>query len=170
MRRPQAQPPEPSRPDLLIPKGVGMARINVGRVVVGAIVAGLVINVVETIVNMFILAHEMEELLASLNRGPLGGVAMGGYVVLGFVLGFLIVWTYAAIRPRYGPGPRTAMRAGLAVWAAFYLLGAGSNWLVGIVPGHLYLHTLLYTLPMMLAAAVAGGMTYREEVRVANVP
>jgi hypothetical protein len=41
---------------------------------------------------------------------------------------------------------------------------------MGIVPGHLYLHTLLYTLPMMLAAAVAGGMMYREEARVANVP
>jgi hypothetical protein len=41
---------------------------------------------------------------------------------------------------------------------------------MGIVPGPLYLHTLLYTLPMMLAAAVAGGMMYREESRVADVP
>ncbi|HUF69252.1 MAG TPA: hypothetical protein VMM79_11480 [Longimicrobiales bacterium] len=170
IRGSRAQPPEPSWSGPPHSKGVGMARINFGRVVVGAIVAGLVINVVETIVNMFIMAHAMEELLASLNLGPLGGVALGGYVVLAFVLGFLIVWTYAAIRPRYGPGPWTAMRAGLAVWAAFYLLGAGSNWLMGIVPGPLYLHTLLYTLPMMLAAAVAGGMMYREEARVANVP
>lgn len=139
-----------------------MGRINMGRVLLGAIAAGIVINVVESIVSLFVVSHAMEEMLASLNRGPVGGAAMGGYILLAFVLGFLIVWTYAAIRPRYGPGPKTAMRAGLAVWAAFYLLGTGSNWLLGIAPVHLYIHTLLYTLPMMLAAALAGGLLYRE--------
>lgn len=140
-----------------------MGRINMGRVILGAIAAGLVINVVETIVNMFITAHAMEDLLASMNLEPLGGAAMGGFIVLAFALGFLIVWTYAAIRPRYGAGPKTALRAGFAVWASFYLLGVGGNWLMGMAPTHLYIHNLLYTLPMMLAAAVAGGMVYREE-------
>jgi hypothetical protein len=55
------------------------------------------------------------------------------------------------------------MKAGLVVWLAFYALGQGANWLTGMVPFHLYLHTLLYTLPMMLAAGYAGGMMYREE-------
>lgn len=140
-----------------------MGRINMGRVIVGAIGAGVVINVVEAIVNMFITAHSMEELLASMNIEPLGGAAMGGFVVLAFALGFLIVWTYAAIRPRYGPGRATAMRAGLAIWAAFYVLGVGANWLLGTAPTHLYLHNLLYSLPMMLAAGLVGGMLYREE-------
>ena len=31
-------------------------------------------------------------------------------------LGIAAVWLYAAIRPRYGAGPRTAVIAGLAVW------------------------------------------------------
>jgi hypothetical protein len=140
-----------------------MGRINMGRVLLGAFVAGLVINVVETIVNVFIIGHQMEELLASLNLPTLGGRAMGGYVVLAFALGFLIVWTYAAIRPRYGAGPMTALKAGLAVWAAFYLLGVGSTWLMGIAPTNMYIHTLLYTLPMMLVAAYLGCMVYREE-------
>lgn len=36
-----------------------------------------------------------------------GGLAAGLVinVILAFALGFLIVWTYAAIRTRYGPGP-----------------------------------------------------------------
>ncbi len=139
-----------------------MGRINMGRVIIGGLAAGLIINVVETIVNMFVIADAMEALVTSLNLQPMGGAAMGGFVALAFALGFLIVWTYAAIRPRYGAGPKTALRAGLAVWAAFYLLGVGANWLMGIAPGHLYLHNLLYTLPMMLAAALAGGMLYHE--------
>lgn len=140
-----------------------MASINTGRLVLGTIAAGLVINVVETVVNTFIVADAMAELLASMNLEPVGGAAIAGYILLAFALGFLIVWTYAAIRPRYGAGPATAMRAGLAVWAAFYLLGVGSTWLMGVAPSHLYLHTLLYTLPMMLAAAYVGGRVYRED-------
>jgi hypothetical protein len=27
------------------------------------------------------------------------------YIVMDFVVGILTVWLYAAIRPRYGPGP-----------------------------------------------------------------
>ena len=140
-----------------------MASINTGKVVVGAIAAGVVINIVESIMNLFVLSGTMEELLASMNLPAMGGAAIGGYIVLAFVLGFLTVWTYAAIRPRYGPGPGTALRAGLAVWAAFYMLGAFSNHLMGMGTLHLYLITMAYTLPMMLAAAYVGGMFYKEE-------
>jgi hypothetical protein len=132
------------------------------RVLLGGLAAGLVVNIVESIVNMFIVGHAMEELLAARNLEPVGGAAAAGYVVLAFLLGILTVWTYAAIRPRYGPGPKTAFRAGLAVWAGFYLLGVGSTWLLGFAPTHMYLHTLLYTLPMMLIAAWVGGRVYRE--------
>ena len=35
-------------------------------------------------------------------------------VIVDFILGILTVWVYAAIRPRFGPGPRTALTAALA--------------------------------------------------------
>jgi len=140
-----------------------MGRINTVRVILGGLAAGLVINIVETVVNMLLIKHVMDDLLASLNLEPIDAAAGVGYMVLAFALGILIVWTYAAIRPRYGPGAMTALRAGFAVWAAFYLLGAGSNWLMGIAPTHLYIHNLLYSLPMMLIAAWVGGRLYREE-------
>ncbi len=139
-----------------------MNGINTGRLILGGLAAGLVINIVETLMNVVVLADSMRHLLAERNLPPMGGGAMGGYVVLAFALGLLIVWTYAAIRTRYGPGPRTALRAGLAVWASFYLLGGSASWLMGIVPVHIYLHTLLYTLPTMLAAGYVGGMVYKE--------
>ena len=140
-----------------------MTGINTGKVAVGAIAAGVVINIVETIVNLFVIAGPMEEMLLALNLPAMGGAAMGGFMVLAFTLGFLIVWTYAAIRPRYGAGPSSAMRAGGAIWVAFYFLGTGANWLMGIVSLRLFLITLAYTLPMMLAAAYVGGMVYQEE-------
>jgi hypothetical protein len=140
-----------------------MTDISTGRLVLGSIAAGLVINVVESIMNIFVLAGPMEDLLVSRNLPQLGGAAMGGFILLAFVLGFLLVWTYSAIRPRYGAGPRTALKAGGAVWAAFYMLGIGANWLMGIINLRLFLLSLAYTLPMMLAAGYVGGMVYREE-------
>lgn len=140
-----------------------MAQINTGRLVVGGLAAGLVINVVESFVNLSLLAGPLDAMLAARNLEPVTGAAIGGFVVVGFALGFAAVWTYAAIRSRFGPGPVTAIRAGLAVWAIFYVLGVGSNWLMGIAPTRLYLHTLAYTLIMMLVAAYVGGRAYKEE-------
>jgi hypothetical protein len=139
-----------------------MPTMNTQRVALATVAAAVVINVVETVVNLSVLAGPMEEMLVSRNLPPMGGAAMGGFVVLALTLGFLVAWTYAAIRPRLGAGPGTALRAGLVVWTAFYLLGTGANWLMGIVSLNLFLVTLAYTLPMMLAAGYVAGMVYKE--------
>ena len=34
----------------------------------------------------------------------------------------LMVWLYARLRPRYGGGPKTALRSGLAAWAVFWVI------------------------------------------------
>jgi hypothetical protein len=41
-----------------------------------------------------------------------------GWVIVDFILGIVTVWTYAAIRPRLGPGPRTAFTAAFVIWLA----------------------------------------------------
>ena len=139
-----------------------MAQINAGKVIVGGLAAGLVINVVESVMNLFVLTAAMDEALAARNLEPVGGAAIGGYVVLAFALGILVVWTYAAIRPRYGAGPGTALRAGAATWLAFYGLGGFAYFLYGMFSLGLFLTSLAYSLPMMLAAGYVGGMLYKE--------
>ena len=44
----------------------------------------------------------------------MGGAA--AQVLLFVVMGIGLIWLYAAIRPRYGPGPRTAAIAGFVMW------------------------------------------------------
>ncbi len=140
-----------------------MSQINTGKLVAGGLAAGLVINVVESVVNLTVLAGPMDDMLAARNLDPVAGGAMAGFVVLGFALGFAVVWLYAAIRPRFGPGPSTAFKAGMAVWLLFYGLGVMVNWLMGIVSTNLYVITLVYTVIMMLVAAYVGGWVYKEE-------
>ena len=89
-----------------------MGRINVGRVLLGGLLAGLVINISETILNVVVAGQAMEDGTGARNLPPVGGSAIGGFVVITFLVGIVTVWLYAAIRPRFGPGPGTAVIAG----------------------------------------------------------
>ena len=79
-----------------------MASINTRGVVVGGLVAGLIINVSEYILNEPVLGARMVDALTAHNLPPVGGNAIAVFVILGFVLGLVLVWLYAAIRPRFG--------------------------------------------------------------------
>jgi hypothetical protein len=53
--------------------------------------------------------------MQSVGKAPaFGGNQIAGFVINGFIASTARVWLYAAIRPRFGPGPATAIRAGLA--------------------------------------------------------
>jgi len=134
-----------------------------GRVILGGLVAGLLINVVEYVMNMYVLAdvsrHMMGEL--GLPAEPSGAVIVG-YLVLGFLLGLLLAWTYAAIRPRFGAGPRTAVAAGFAVWVGAVLIPGLSYHLMGLYSLHLVAIGWTYGLVELVLAALIAGAMYKE--------
>jgi hypothetical protein len=98
-----------------------MGKMNMGRVLLGGLVAGLVLNVSEAVLHAGVLAADGAKLVEEWGRLGLKVEMRPSLLVwligITFVLGILAVWTYAAIRPRYGAGPKTALCAGLAVWA-----------------------------------------------------
>jgi hypothetical protein len=136
--------------------------INTGRVVVGGIVAGLVINVSEFVLNTLILGPAMEQALAKMNLAPVGGPAMGIFTALGFAVGIVILWLYAAIRPRYGAGPKTALCAGATVWFLAYFYGTVGMAVMGMFPVRLMAIGLAWGLGELLVASVAGAYFYKE--------
>jgi len=139
-----------------------MGKINTARVLLGGLLAGLIIDIGEYILNDPILGKRWEAAMQSLNRSPIGAQGIIGFVLLGFVLGILCVWLYAAIRPRYGAGPKTALCAGLAAWAfaSFYptigMMG------LGLFPRHVLLIAVIWTLVEVPIATVIGAWLYKE--------
>src|SRR3970282_1205263 len=93
-----------------------MTGIRMGRVLAGGLVAGLIINIGEAILNIPLAGAQMEEALQARNLPPVGGGAIAYFVVMCFLLGILIVWTYAAVRPRLGAGPKTAVTVAVLAW------------------------------------------------------
>jgi hypothetical protein len=139
-----------------------MKPINWGRVIMGGIAAGVVVNVSEYVLNEIVFKAQMEEAMKALGKGmPTGGGVIAVWILWGFVLGIAAVWLYAAIRPRYGAGPATAARAGLAVWVLADLLSAVAFSNLGLFPISAVI--LIWTLVEAILATNVGAWLYKEE-------
>lgn len=140
----------------------GQSRINVGRVISGGLLCGLVINISETILNTVVAGSDMEAALKARNLPPLGMSPIIGFVLTTFLLGIAIVWLYAAVRPRLGPGVKTAVITGFVVWVIGYAYSGLGMTFMGFFPLGLMTFTLVWGLVEVIAGAVAGAWLYRE--------
>lgn len=140
-----------------------MGKINTGRVMAGGLLAGLVINLGEFVLNGLLLEQDWNAAMQALDRPPIGGQAIALFLALGFALGIVILWIYAAIRPRLGPGPKTAACAGLTVWALAYLYPSIGQIPLGLFPARLLLIGSVWGLVEVPLAAIVGAWLYKEE-------
>ncbi len=146
-----------------------MAHTNRGRVIWGGLLAGLVINIAEFITNGVVLREGWARAMQAL--GKPAELSPGAIVILnvwGFLLGIAAVWLYAAIRPRYGPEPNTAIRAGLAVWAIAVFLPNLGNYPLGLFPTRLLVISTIVALVEIVVATLAGAWLYKEEATQAG--
>jgi hypothetical protein len=142
------------------------------RVVLGGLLAGAVINISELVLNGMVLSADLESALARLSLPPMSPRALGIFLIMGFVLGIVTVWVYAAIRPRFEAGPTTAACAGLLVWFLAYCWGSMGYLVLGIFPARVVLIGMIWGIFELVVAAVAGAWLYREapEPRLTSPP
>ena len=139
-----------------------MGTINWTRVILGGLVAGVVINVFESVLNGVVLAKDWEAAMAAIGKPPMAGNQIAVFVLWGFVVGIFAVWFYAAIRPRYGAGPKTALCAGLAVWFLGYLLASVAPIVLDLFPARVMVVGLAVGLVEILAATLLRARLYQE--------
>lgn len=141
-----------------------MNGINTGKVVTGGLVGGLVLNILDFVNNSMIMGADFAANATRLGLDPAAmeaPVIIASWVVIDFLMGILIVWTYASIRPRFGPGPKTAIYAGLIPWLAISLVMHGLSQ-VGLFPIALWAKMTVITLIITSVGAVAGAWAYKE--------
>src|SRR5437899_11131617 len=106
-----------------------MGKINWGRVVLGGLLAGVVLNIVDYLTYGVWLKADMAAAMTGLGKSPAAmDSAIPLWVALDFVSGIGLLWVYAAIRPRFGAGVKSAVGAGRGVgvfrgW--FHSMGVG---------------------------------------------
>jgi len=135
--------------------------MNYKRLVLGAVTASVVLFLGEA---CFILIMG-KTLMAARSAAGLPEIVPNVLLSIFELLltGTLLVWLYASIRERYGPGILTALRAGVFGWMAVVLLSTihmiGEN--LGF-PTPLLLLVAVVIFPVFVISAVAGGWVYRE--------
>lgn len=141
--------------------------INTKKVIVGGLAAGVVMNICDFLINMM-FGEQMKA--ASNNFKPglgdamatMPGSIMAGYVIMDLVIGMLLAYMYAAMRPRFGAGAKTAIIAALILWIFGSIVSA--NYLVmGMMSRSLWLtFGLIYLVCLIIASLVAGAL-YSED-------
>jgi hypothetical protein len=138
-----------------------MGKINQSRVLLGGIVAGIAINVLEYLVHDVILKAQHAETMKTLGKTmPEGGSTIAVWFVYGFAWGIAAVWLYAAIRPRFGPGAKTAVIAAFASWFFGPFLSGIAMWNMTILP--LSPLEMVLELVAFVVAVLAGASLYKE--------
>ena len=139
--------------------------IDTGKVVVGGLAGGVVIAILDFVVNGLILAEQNAAALAALNPALAENLEtsapIAGFIVIDLLFGILLVWTYAAMRPRFGPGPKTAALAGVQVWLVALLVYAAMAFM-GIWTWGYLIAGAIASLVMVIIGANVGALLYKE--------
>ena len=141
-----------------------MGRINTGKVILGGLAAGVVANALDYLIQGVLMAEESaaNAQRLGLNMQQLNSTSMMvTWIVIDFIYGLIIAFTYAAIRPRFGPGPKTGAIAGIIPWAAICVVffGLASS---GLFTMNSYVKQSVLTLGVAIAAGLTAGKLYSE--------
>ena len=147
--------------------------INRRKLLVAGLAAGIVLNIIDFLSNGVILSARMQADANAFKPGlgdemaAMGGAQIAVYVFFDLIVGFLLAWTYAAIRPRFGPGARTALYVGLLFFVFGLILTFGYKEL-GVMSSSLWwMYTGIWFVNLLIASAVAGWVYSEDEVRLA---
>ncbi len=140
-----------------------MSGVNWPRVILGGLLAGVIIDVSEWLTNGVVFAADWANAMKNLNLPPeFSAKQLAALQGWGLLTGIAMVWLYAAIRPRFGEGPKTAVVAGAAMWFMNYALGGVFPVVTHIFPLRLAAIATLNGLVEAVVAGLAGAWVYRE--------
>jgi hypothetical protein len=139
-----------------------MGKINMQKVLIGGLIAGVFLNIVDYVQFGVVLKNQMAAAMQAIGKPAMSNAQIPYFVVLDFVAGIFLVWLYAAIRPRFGAGPATAAKAGIAAWFVGGLLVTLFMWPMGMMPHNLMITTTVVGLVSWTLATVIGAKFYTE--------
>ena len=139
-----------------------MGKINFGRVLLGGFFAGVILNAGEWVLNDIVLHKEMDDFFKRCGFAQPGNKFLAIAVAITFVLGIVMVLGYAAIRPRFGAGPKTAIIAGLFAWFGVVVYQNVIATGLGMVPTNVVVLVIGWEIVEYLLAALVGAALYKE--------
>jgi hypothetical protein len=145
--------------------------INTRKIIVGGLAAGLVLNILDFIMNGVVFADRMKVEANAFKAGLGDSMAVmdpktiAGFVIMDFVIGMLLAYTYAAMRPRFGAGAKTSIIGALILWL-FACIVTSNYMIMGMMSRGLWMtYALGYLVSLIITSLVAGAL-YSEDTTV----
>jgi hypothetical protein len=142
-----------------------IGRINLRKVLIGGVIAGAVISVGDVLLYGSVVKAPMA--VAMQRLPPMSSAwrtaEVPWFIFLDIVAGIFLLWVYAAIRPRFGAGMRTALIAGFAGWFFAGLLCNLIQLPNGIMPLGLTIIIIAFVLIEYVLAVAIGARFYTED-------
>jgi hypothetical protein len=140
-----------------------MGGFNVGRWLAGGFVAAIVVWVIEGVSAIFYM-DEMETALAAMNLSmDMSAGAWMMTILVSLLVGMTAVFFYAAARPRFGPGPKTAVLVAVVYFMGGTLISILGYGMIGMYPAGMLAKWGLIGLAELIVATVVGAWVYKEE-------
>jgi hypothetical protein len=142
-----------------------MNKINVGRMLLGGIVAGVLMFLADGFIHEKLLHEHWLDAMKAAGRSVEGeehGADLAYFAVFELLRGLALAWLYAVIRSHFGPGPKTAIIAALAVWALMFPLPFISEIPIGFYTTTMMAMWSLYELITSVAGGLVAGALYKD--------
>lgn len=126
--------------------------INTKRVLIGGIITGMLLNIIDAPNGALIAGPKINEFLMAHNISP-NPLVPAYFFPFHILYGIMIVWTYAAMIPKYGNSKKNALYATLILLLTTRFMALGF-----VVMGLLPLTIFLILSITMVTGSIAGGL------------
>jgi hypothetical protein len=147
-----------------------MGNINWGKFVLGAAFVAAICFVSDGFLHQKVVDDQWADVVNALGATvpQHAGWSMIWFVVFEAGRGFLTMYTYVLLRPRFGPGVKTATWAGVVAWVAYSLTGPAQFIPLGFYSESLWFTVAIYQLVFSIVAAIAGAAPYGERTAASH--
>lgn len=139
-----------------------MDGISVSRWLAGGLAAGILIWLMEGAVSVLYMSAMIDALEPHGLAVDTTSAGIRWSLVVSLLSGLTLVFFYAAARPRFGPGPRTAVTVAIALWCGSVLVALIGYQMLRLFPPALLVTWAATGLVEWVIAGLVGGWIYRE--------
>ena len=147
-----------------------MASINWGRLILGGLVAAIMMFFADGFIHERLVSADWRAVYAGLNAAEPEphGSSMVYFALFELGRGLIAMMFYATMRTHFGPGPKTAVLAGLASWVAFSLTGPAQFIPLGFFSTALWMKVGAMHLVTSIVSTIVGAAMYKDAARPAT--
>ena len=141
-----------------------MSKINWGRFIVGCLIAAITMFFTDGFIHETIAKADWKAVydgLRAVEPEP-HGFSMVYFALFELGRGFTAMMFYVTMRSIFGPGPKTAVLAGIVGWIAFSVTGPAQFIPLGFFTNTLWLKVGALHLITSIIATIAGAALYKD--------